>query len=55
MPKEIINHPSYFNLEFYESQNSQTRIKSDQKSVIGKKFVVQIMVIVNTMEATAHL
>ena len=55
MPEEIVNHPSNFNLEFFDSQNSHTRIKSDQKCVIDKKYVVQIIVIMNTMEATAHL
>ena len=43
-----------FNLEFFESQNSQTRIKSDQKRVIYKKILIQIMVIMNTKEATAY-
>ena len=38
-------------LEFFEAQ---TKVKSDQKGTIQKKFVIQTMVIMNTKEATAH-
>ena len=43
-----------FSSEFFESQNSQTRIKSDQKSAFDETFVAQNIVIMNTKEATAY-
>ena len=39
------------NLEFFEAQS---RIRSDQKCGIWKKFVIQAMVVMNTKEATAY-
>ena len=50
-PSEKLNTVLVFSSGFFETQ---TRLKSDQRSAINEKFVVQTIVIMNTKETTAH-
>ena len=50
LSKELIT-VLVFSSGFFETH---TRLKSDQRSAINEKFVIQTIIIMNTKEATAH-